>query len=169
MTAVSIHTADGVFTAFFSDRGLTRLAFPRRCACPSRPALSATHGAATRDPRLVLTAQALRQALAGTSPKVMPPLHPLAGTAFQQKVWKALLAIPLGETRTYAQIAAAIGHPGAARAVGQACGANPIPVLIPCHRVLASQGGLGGFSAGLDWKKRLLSREKALPTASRSP
>lgn len=69
------------------------------------------------------------------------------GTPFQMKVWKALQSIPYGEVRTYAQIAEAIGKPGAVRAVGNACGANPIPIVIPCHRVVAKDG-IGGFSAG---------------------
>jgi len=162
MHPVSIQTADGVFTAYFSKRGLARLDFPRRPPPPGRPARMAAIGSAAKDPRIALAVQALRQALAGKLPTVLPPLHPMTDTPFQQKVWKALRAIPPGETRTYAQIAAAVGHPGAARAVGQACGANPIPVLIPCHRVLASHGGLGGFSAGLAWKKLLLKREKVL-------
>jgi O-6-methylguanine DNA methyltransferase len=85
------------------------------------------------------------------------------GTPFQQQIWKALLQIPPGRTRTYGELAADAGHPGAARAVGSACGANPIPVLVPCHRVVPSGGGLGGFSGGLGWKETLLRREGALP------
>jgi methylated-DNA-[protein]-cysteine S-methyltransferase len=82
-----------------------------------------------------------------------------SGTNFQQQVWQALLHIPTGQTRSYGEVAAAIRHPKAVRAVGAACGANPIPVLVPCHRVLAAGRRLGGFSAGLDWKTRLLARE----------
>lgn len=70
-----------------------------------------------------------------------------------------MLRIPPGETRSYGEIAAALGQPLASRAVGGACGANPIPVLVPCHRVLAANGRLGGFSGGLDWKRRLLAIE----------
>ncbi|NLY88291.1 MAG: methylated-DNA--[protein]-cysteine S-methyltransferase [Firmicutes bacterium] len=80
------------------------------------------------------------------------------GTDFQQRVWRALTEIPYGETRTYKEIAAATGSPGAARAVGQACGANPLPLLIPCHRVVAT-GGLGGFGGGEQLKKYLLRLE----------
>ena len=69
------------------------------------------------------------------------------------------MTIPSGRTRTYQEIARAVNRPGGARAVGQACGANPIPVLIPCHRVLAAHGRLGGFSSGLECKMRLLQRE----------
>ena len=82
------------------------------------------------------------------------------GTPFQQAVWRALLEIPCGETRTYKQIAEWIGRPQAARAVGQAVGANPLPLVVPCHRVVASDG-LGGFGGGLAMKKRLLKLEGA--------
>jgi methylated-DNA-[protein]-cysteine S-methyltransferase len=79
------------------------------------------------------------------------------GTPFQQKVWKQLRRIPSGETLTYGQVAEKIGSPGAARAVGSACGANPIPLFIPCHRVIGSDGNLCGFGGGgIDVKKWLL-------------
>ena len=81
------------------------------------------------------------------------------GTAFQQRVWQALCQIPPGETRSYGAIAAALGSPGASRAVGSANGANNIAVLIPCHRVIAADGTLGGYAYGLDIKRELLRRE----------
>lgn len=83
------------------------------------------------------------------------------GTAFQEAVWRALRAIPAGETRSYAQIAAAAGNPGAVRAAGTANGANNVAVLIPCHRVIRSDGSLGGYAYGLEIKRRLLEREKS--------
>ena len=83
----------------------------------------------------------------------------IKGTAFQKSVWKAIATIPRGETRSYAWLAKKIGRPRAVRAVANACGANPLPVIIPCHRVIASDGSLGGFSGGLDLKKRLLALE----------
>ena len=83
------------------------------------------------------------------------------GTAFQQAVWAALRAIPPGETRSYGDIAAAIGRPGAVRAAGTACGDNTLAVLIPCHRVLRSDGSLGGYAWGVERKQALLAREKA--------
>jgi len=89
---------------------------------------------------------------------VSPNIGKLHGTYFQKTVWEALQKIPRGQTRTYGEIAAAIGRPNAARAVGTACGANPIPLFIPCHRVVA-KNGLGGFVAGLPWKKLLLKEE----------
>lgn len=81
------------------------------------------------------------------------------GTAFQEAVWRQLRTIPPGETRTYAQIAAAIGHPGAVRAAGSANGANHVSVLIPCHRVIRTDGSLGGYAWGLAIKRELLARE----------
>jgi AraC family transcriptional regulator of adaptative response/methylated-DNA-[protein]-cysteine methyltransferase len=87
----------------------------------------------------------------------------IGGTPFQRAVWSAARAIPAGETRTYAAIARAIGRPGTARAVGRALGANPVPLLVPCHRVVASDGTLGGFTGGLDLKARLLALEAAKP------
>ncbi len=93
-------------------------------------------------------------------PATMPDLPlDVAGTAFQQAVWQALRAIPPGETRSYAQIAAAVGKPAAVRAAGSANGANNVAVLIPCHRVIRSDGSLGGYAYGLEIKRKLLARE----------
>jgi len=90
----------------------------------------------------------------------------VAGTAFQEAVWRELRKIPVGETRSYAQIAAAIGQPKAVRAVGTANGDNHVAVLIPCHRVIRSDGSLGGYAGGLDRKRKLLAAEGH---ADRSP
>lgn len=87
----------------------------------------------------------------------------VAGTAFQEAVWRELRKIPLGETRSYAEIAAAIGQPKAVRAVGTANGDNHVAVLIPCHRVIRSDGTLGGYAGGLDRKRKLLAAERASP------
>ena len=88
----------------------------------------------------------------------------MQGTDFQNKVWKELKKIPKGETRTYKQIALNIGHPKASRAVANACGKNPYPIEIPCHRVIRSDGGLGGYSGegGGKTKKKLLQMEKKI-------
>ena len=86
------------------------------------------------------------------------PLH-MEGTAFQQKVWQAILDIPYGKTITYAELAKRIGSPDGARATGNACGANPIAIIVPCHRVLG-KNGLGGYAYGADAKKTLLKIEK---------
>lgn len=90
--------------------------------------------------------------------KKFPTIGKPEGTNFQKAVWNEIQKIPRGEVRTYGEIAAVIGRPNAVRAVGSACGANPIPLFIPCHRVVA-RNGLGGFGAGLPWKKLLLELE----------
>ncbi|HEX5761423.1 MAG TPA: methylated-DNA--[protein]-cysteine S-methyltransferase [Thermoanaerobaculia bacterium] len=90
------------------------------------------------------------------------PLAP-AGSPFQRRVWEALLAIPYGRTRSYGELAAAVGRPGAARAVGRANHDNPIGVVIPCHRVIAAGGALTGYAGGLHRKRYLLELEGALP------
>lgn len=84
----------------------------------------------------------------------------VAGTAFQESVWQELRRIPAGETRSYAQIAVAIGNPGAVRAAGSANGANPVAVLIPCHRVVRTDRSLGGYAYGTGIKAELLARER---------
>jgi O-6-methylguanine DNA methyltransferase len=88
----------------------------------------------------------------------------LRGTAFQLKVWTALQDIPYGGTRTYGDIARAIGMPNATRAVGGANHVNPVPIIVPCHRVLAANGKLGGFACGLDYKRLLLDVEQMAAT-----
>ncbi|MER5464691.1 methylated-DNA--[protein]-cysteine S-methyltransferase [Streptomyces sp. NPDC002668] len=87
----------------------------------------------------------------------------LAGTPFQRAVWEQLRQIPYGETRTYGELAEALGSPGASRAVGLANGKNPIGVIVPCHRVIGSTGSLVGYGGGLDRKQRLLAFESGTP------
>jgi methylated-DNA-[protein]-cysteine S-methyltransferase len=88
------------------------------------------------------------------------PLAP-QGTPFERAVWAELAKIPFGETRSYGEIARTLGRPGAARAVGRANGANPLPIVVPCHRVIGADGSLTGFGGGLDVKSRLLELEGA--------
>jgi O-6-methylguanine DNA methyltransferase len=157
--AIKIRTPDGCFTARFSERGLAVLDFPDSTIPPADKG-DPENGFSGRYRRWYgMTAKALFQALAGRKPSQLPPLDLEKGTPFQQAVWRALMEIPSGETRSYREIAQVVGRPQAFRAVGQACGTNPIPVFVPCHRVLAARGRLGGFSGGLDWKKLLLDRE----------
>jgi AraC family transcriptional regulator of adaptative response/methylated-DNA-[protein]-cysteine methyltransferase len=94
----------------------------------------------------------------GAEPSMQLPVD-VRGTAFQQRVWRELTCIPRGETRSYREVAEAVGKPHGARAVGNACGSNPVPIVVPCHRVVASDGGLGGFGLGLDRKRVLLDNE----------
>lgn len=84
----------------------------------------------------------------------------LAGTDFQRRVWAALLEIPYGETRSYGQLAADLGKPGASRAVGLANGRNPVAIIVPCHRVIGGNGSLTGYGGGLDRKRTLLDLER---------
>lgn len=117
------------------------------------------------DPILLETERQLREYFSGQRTEFALPLD-FQGTEFQQRVWRALLGIPFGETRSYAQIAAQIGCPAAVRAVGAANGRNPLSIIAPCHRVVGSNGQLTGFAGGLETKAKLLSMERqgAMPS-----
>jgi O-6-methylguanine DNA methyltransferase len=159
LVELPVSTRDGQFVARYSEKGLAELSFPEvgtpRCGVRT----------SQRDvPTKILrwhraTAVALKAVLAGRAVKTLPPLDWSGKTEFQKSVWRALRKIRRGQTRSYGEIARAIGKPKAVRAVGGACGANPIPVLVPCHRVLAANGKIGGFSGGLNRKRELLARE----------
>jgi methylated-DNA-[protein]-cysteine S-methyltransferase len=112
-----------------------------------------------RDPVLLQAARELREYFAGERREFSVPLD-FKGTEFQNKVWRALRSIPFGETRSYGELAAEIGAPKASRAVGAANGRNPIPIILPCHRVIGSSGSLTGFGGGLPMKKQLLAHEQ---------
>ncbi len=150
----SIRTDLGGFRAGYSPKGLAALQFPDGIDTAPDEGLSPNqtdwHEATTEAVQAALSSGRLRH---------LPPLDLGEATEFQKSVWAALQRIGKGSTRTYQAVAEAIGRPYAARAVGQACGRNPIPLLIPCHRVLAAGGRLGGFSGGLDMKRVLLRRE----------
>lgn len=103
----------------------------------------------------------LKRYLIGEKLRIDIPFD-LKGTSFEKKVWKALLKISYGRTRSYGEIAKEIGLPKGARTVGNACGKNPIPIIIPCHRVIAGNGGLGGYTGGIGIKKKLLKIERFL-------
>jgi methylated-DNA-[protein]-cysteine S-methyltransferase len=93
------------------------------------------------------------------------PLDP-AGTAFQRQVWLALADIPYGETESYGELASRVGNPKACRAVGMANGRNPIPLVLPCHRVIGANGSLTGYGGGLDLKQRLLDHERTTSSST---
>jgi AraC family transcriptional regulator of adaptative response/methylated-DNA-[protein]-cysteine methyltransferase len=118
------------------------------------------HAAIRRNDRL-LSAQVrtLLEHLRGTSPHVELPLD-VRATAFQWRVWRHLQAIPYGETRTYSEVATAIGKPTATRAVARACATNPVALLIPCHRVIGTDGSLRGYRWGVERKEKLLAAER---------
>ena len=154
MHAALIVTSLGKFRAQFTARGLARLQFPKAAAEPIADSIEPPKN------WLRQTTDALNTMLAGNAPKNFPPLDLSAGTTFQQQTWRALLRIPAGRTRGYGELARAVRRPKAARAIGGACGANPIPVLIPCHRVIGASGSLTGFSGGMHWKVKLLEIER---------
>jgi O-6-methylguanine DNA methyltransferase len=157
LVELPISTRDGQFIAHHSEKGLAGLNFPKVGRASPRAAKKEIVPAKIRAWHRA-TETALKNILAGRAQNRFPPLD-LVGTAFQKSVWCAMLKISLGKTKSYGEIARAIGNPKAVRAVGGACGANPVPVLVPCHRVLAANNKLGGFSSGLDWKRSLLKRE----------
>ncbi len=161
MTATAEHlstSAQDQPSPFLIRTGLTSLTVTlgRDAVTEIRFGGSASRTAATAVEHRV--ADELLEYLAGTRTEFTVPLSP-AGTDFQRAVWQALQRIPYGETRTYGEIAEAVGRPGAARAVGTANHCNPIPIIIPCHRVVGSNGQLCGFGGGLDVKRRLLELE----------
>jgi methylated-DNA-[protein]-cysteine S-methyltransferase len=110
------------------------------------------------DPLLVAAADQLRAYFEGELRDFDLPLAP-SGTEFQRRVWDAVSTVPFGATASYAEIAAAIGTPSACRAVGAANGRNPLPVIVPCHRVVGSTGALTGYGGGLERKRALLDLE----------
>lgn len=112
-------------------------------------------------PILDETERQLRAYFAGKLQVFDLPLR-TKGTPFQENVWRLVLAVPYGRTRTYMDLARDLNSPGAVRAVGAANGANPLPIVIPCHRVVATGGGMGGYGGGIDLKRRLLAHEGAI-------
>jgi methylated-DNA-[protein]-cysteine S-methyltransferase len=121
-------------------------------------------GEVSDDPRFAAAAAQLAEYFDGARTTFDLPLCP-RGNEFEQLVWAELLRIPFGETASYAEIAQRIGHPGSARAVGRANARNPIAIVVPCHRVIGSDGSLTGYAYGLDVKRALLELEGA-PAAS---
>ena len=147
----------GEFHASYSGAGLAELRFPSDKAAPAPAHLTSVSGQVQEWHRI--TCNVVNEILSGRKPKTFPPFDFSSGTVFQQSVWRAMTKIPFGQTSSYGELASTIGKPQAARAVGGACGANPIPVLVPCHRVLGANNRIGGFSGGLDRKIELLKRE----------
>ncbi len=147
LAAVRLDDDDAVLEARF-----------RAWAARARPGLTPVRD----DDGLTAALEIVRAAGAGQPVAVdLPHALPLdlVGTPFQVRVWAALRAIPLGEVRTYGAVARAVGAPQAARAVGSACGANPVAIVVPCHRVVPAGGGVGAYAYGADRKRLLLRRE----------
>jgi methylated-DNA-[protein]-cysteine S-methyltransferase len=146
----------GVLTLVATDAGLSELWFEKPAADEVRRAIG---DPSPRNPIVGAAARQLREYFAGTRRRFDVPLD-VRGTEFQQRAWRGLLDISYGETRSYAQHASAIGRPSAVRAVGAANGKNPIAIIIPCHRLVGSDGSLTGFGGGLDAKAWLLALER---------
>ena len=144
MTTASLETPVGWLRLAATPRGLCLVKFENRV----RRVGTAHHSV------LEQAVDELRAYFAGTLRKFTVPLH-MQGTEFQVLVWRGLRRIPFGQTVSYGELAQRIGHPGAARAVGQANARNPIAIVVPCHRVIAASGRLHGFGGGL-WRKRFL-------------
>lgn len=155
----TVPTAFGDFTIIADEAAVTGVRYPgaERDESWGEPVSSVDH------PLLADAAAQLRAFLAGERTAFDVPLRP-TGTDFQLQVWAALVQIPYGQTLSYAEQAVAIGRPNAARAVGAANGRNPIPVIIPCHRVIGSAGALTGYAGGVDIKARLLDLESGQAT-----
>ncbi len=150
----------GVLTLVASAAGLVAVLWPEDDA--RRVPLERVEPAGDQ-PVLRTAAEQLRGYFAGERRVFDLPLD-WRGSAFQMRVWMALLTIPYGETRSYGALAAQIGHPDAARAVGAANGRNPISIIAPCHRVIGSTGKLTGFAGGMAAKAQLLALERGTPT-----
>ncbi len=148
----------GALTIVVSERGLVALEFGGRK--PSRHRAELVQSSEKTEPYR----RELGEYFAGLRQRFTIALD-LRGTDFQLRCWHALLGIPYGETRSYADIARAVGKPRAFRAVGLANNRNPIPIIVPCHRVIASNGSLCGYGGGLDIKEKLLRLETASASA----
>lgn len=141
-------TPFGSITIQVSNRAVERVAFGKADLAGPERSTELSNRAANE----------LQEYFAGKRRVFDVPLH-LEGTPFQMAVWEALQRIPYGQTRSYGEVAASIGHPGASRAVGQANNRNPLPIFVPCHRVVAADGSLSGYEFGVKTKKFLLDLE----------
>ena len=144
----------GKLTLVSSDTGIRAVLFENH----GSPEEYAEAKESKKHPLLLQCEKELAEYFKGKRTHFTVPLVP-QGTAFREKVWTALTAIPYGKTESYSQQAARIGSPKSARAVGSANGKNPMPIIVPCHRVIASSGRLGGYAGGVDIKRKLLEIE----------
>lgn len=149
MELQTVDTALGRFVIGVTDAGVARIGLPGGGAEPASSAHPVARAAAVQ----------LAEYVGGERRRFDLPLDLSGLTPFRQKVLDACARIPFGETATYGELAAAVGSPGAARAVGGAMATNPVAVVVPCHRVLRAGGGLGGYAGGLVMKERLLRLE----------
>jgi O-6-methylguanine DNA methyltransferase len=158
-----VGTPAGKFGAVFTDKGLAMLLFPsqdlaHRAAWVRRWKPQARITAGHGDPRVAQLEQELSGYFEGQVRDFGVPLD-MHGTPFQLRVWNEVYRVGYAQMRSYREIAQAVGQPAAVRAVGAANGANPIPIIVPCHRIIGSDGKLVGYGGGLDMKRRLLELE----------
>ena len=153
MPHCTFDTPIGRLTLVASDDGLAEIHFPNEAGRRSDGPAEPDH------PVLVETGRQLEEYFAGERTEFDLPLRP-AGTPFQLDAWRALTKIPYGKTVSYGEQATRIGHPGRARAIGAANGRNPLPIVVPCHRVIGADGSLVGFGGGLEVKAWLLDHER---------
>ena len=157
-------TAFGWVGVAWSDQGLVAITLPVPTEAEALGQLPEPGDPATvLPPDLDIPAllQKMRDYFEGQPVTFNEPLDPTTGTDFQRRVWVLTREIPRGQTRTYGELARMAGSPGAARAVGQAMARNPWPIIVPCHRVVGSDGGLTGFGGGMEMKRRMLQMEGA--------
>lgn len=152
----SLATPWGRVWVLAGPRGLTRVALPPAGAIADGASASPLEASRRLLDEAITQLEAY---FAGTLRRFTLPLDLAAGTPFERRVWQATAQIEYGRVRTYGELAALIGNPLGARAVGKALGRNPVPVVVPCHRVIQQGGGLGGFSSGIDLKRKLLAHE----------
>ena len=157
-------TAFGWVGIAWSDQGLYAITLPEPSEAGALSRLPQPSGSEPELPQgldLPALLAKLRRYFEGEPVTFDETLDPTIGTEFQRRVWDLTRGIPRGQTRTYGELARMAGSPGAARAVGQAMARNPWPIIVPCHRVLGSDGGLTGFGGGVDMKRRMLQMEGA--------
>jgi methylated-DNA-[protein]-cysteine S-methyltransferase len=154
-TPFYLDTPIGVLTIESDGEAITHITLPdEHTKKPKGPTVDDS-----RVPKVVkLAVEQLTEYFAGKRTEFDLPLE-VDGTEFQKDVWMTLADIPYGKTISYAELAGMVGRPTAFRAVGQANGANPIPIVLPCHRVIATGGGIGGYGGGLEMKQKLLALE----------
>lgn len=163
LQTAQVETAWGRITLEATERGIRRCRLPEAPAAPVPFRVLRTHIPRKACPQLQKGVDYICAVLEGRDPGLCPSLDPSAEqstTPFRRAIWRAMRRIPRGRTLTYSELSRWAGFPNAARAAGSACGANPLPLFVPCHRVTGASGWLGGFSAGIAWKRLLLDAER---------
>ncbi len=160
-TCAHVETAFGWVGIVGSDRGLVELVFPQpdRESVMERLSLAFSAMITIDDSAFPKVADELKRYFAGEKVQFRCAIDERLGTPFKRDVWRAVAAVPYGQVVSYGEVARRVGKPGAARAVGNAMATNPVPIIVPCHRVITAQGKIGGFGGGLTLKRRLLALE----------